>query len=79
MKKIIRRGFIIALIFSQSLISFAQQKTGANTETSVSSSNDTLAVWAAPAEQKVKPSDKVELANVVWSKSNRKVNVAGAG
>jgi hypothetical protein len=79
MRKNIRNTLSIGFFLCLSVTSFAQQKTGANTETSVGSSNDTLAVWAAPAEQKVLPADKVESKNIVWSKSDRKINVSGAG
>jgi hypothetical protein len=38
-----------------------------------------LKVWAVPAEQKVRPKDKVENSNLVWSGENKKITVAGAG
>src|SRR6476620_308815 len=82
MKKNICNKFRFTLLAGQLFFisfSFAQQKTGANTETSNGSSSDTLAVWAVPAEQKVLPSDKVESTNIVWSKSNTKINMSGAG
>ncbi|HUQ67322.1 MAG TPA: glycoside hydrolase domain-containing protein [Flavitalea sp.] len=73
---------VVCCILSLSLFhikSFAQEKTGANTENVSAGSNDTLSVWAVPAEQKVRPTDKIETSNLVWSKTNRKINVAGAG
>ena len=80
MKKTFRTVLLIkSFLCLLCLNSLAQQKTGANTETSARASNDTLTVWAAPAEQKVLPADKIESANVVWSQSNKKINVAGAG
>jgi len=80
MKKTFRTVLLIkSFLCLLCLHSLAQQKTGANTETSARASNDTLTVWAAPAEQKVLPADKIESANVVWSQSNKKINVAGAG
>ena len=72
---------IACIVFSCLLCSIAwgQQKTGANTESSSAASHDTLSIWAVPAEQKVRPDDKIETANIVWSKSKGKISVAGAG
>ncbi len=36
-------------------------------------------VWAVPAEQKVRPKDKAETNNLVWSGDKKQVTVAGAG
>jgi hypothetical protein len=36
-------------------------------------------VWAVPAEQKVRPNDKAEKSNLVWSEGDKKISVAGAG
>jgi hypothetical protein len=36
-------------------------------------------VWAVPAEQKVRPEDRVESSNLIWSARDKKINVAGAG
>jgi hypothetical protein len=36
-------------------------------------------VWAVPAEQKVRPADRIENNNLVWSGETRKISVAGAG
>lgn len=38
-----------------------------------------IKVWAVPAEQKVRPKDRVENSNLVWSGENKKITVAGAG
>ena len=38
-----------------------------------------VTVWAAPAEQKVRPDDKPETANLIWSESGKKITLAGAG
>ena len=79
MKNILRSGWCIIILSCLQLPSFAQQKTGANTETTVAASKDSLSVWAVPAEQKVRPDDKIETSNIIWSKANRKISVAGAG
>lgn len=60
---------------------YAQAKTGAN-EAEVSkgpSTGEGPTVWAVPAEQKVRPDDRVETNNLVFSKKEKKINVAGAG
>ncbi|MRS05843.1 hypothetical protein EG832_21890, partial [bacterium] len=36
-------------------------------------------VWAVPGEQKVRPEDKVEKSNLVWSGEKKLITVAGAG
>jgi hypothetical protein len=36
-------------------------------------------VWAVPGEQKVRPDDRIENINLVWSKADKKIHVAGAG
>jgi hypothetical protein len=38
-----------------------------------------IKVWAVPAEQKVRPNDRVEKENLVWSSQKKEINVAGAG
>jgi hypothetical protein len=41
--------------------------------------NGDVKVWAVPGEQKVRPSDRVESSNLIWSAENKKITVAGAG
>lgn len=55
-------------------------KTGANDDkvNKVLDGED-LTVWAVPAEQKVRPDDRVETNNLIWSKEKKKINVSGAG
>ncbi|HBH85732.1 MAG: hypothetical protein A2X05_11935 [Bacteroidetes bacterium GWE2_41_25] len=36
-------------------------------------------VWAVPGEQKVRPNDRVETNNLVWSGEKKRIKVAGAG
>jgi hypothetical protein len=36
-------------------------------------------VWAVPGEQKVRPNDRVETNNLVWSGEKKQIKVAGAG
>jgi hypothetical protein len=36
-------------------------------------------VWAVPGEQKVRPDDKAETSNLVWSAEKKQVTLAGAG
>ncbi len=83
MKKIllgIIRGSVVAgSLLLCGLSTVAQEKTGANTAAAGAGSSDTLSVWAVPAEQKVRPDDRMETQNLVWSSTNRRVTVAGAG
>ena len=59
---------------------YSQEKTGANDDKATeANSGGSLAVWAVPAEQKVRPNDAVETANLVWSQEKKKISVAGAG
>lgn len=37
-----------------------------------------VTVWAVPAEQKVRPDDRVENSNLIWSSDGNKIQVAGA-
>lgn len=68
-------------LFVLNLAGYGQiEKSGANVSQSneVASSESSI-VWAVPAEQKVRPDDRVETNNLVWSKETKKINVAGAG
>ena len=69
----------VVLFLVNSSVIFAQEKTGANSPVGSSGSSDTLTVWAAPAEQKVRPADRIESENLIWKKSSNKISVAGAG
>jgi hypothetical protein len=40
---------------------------------------ENVQVWAVPAEQKVRPKDKPETSNLVWSSEKKQITVAGAG
>lgn len=66
-------------VFLNGSSAFAQAKTGANEVQETTKSNDTIAVWAAPAEQKIRPADRVQTKNLVYSRDSRKISVAGAG
>ncbi|MDB5022400.1 MAG: hypothetical protein JWP78_155 [Mucilaginibacter sp.] len=72
---------LICLFFAPCADVYGQiAKTGANESESVTDrANEELAVWAAPAEQKIRPTDRVETDNLVWSKQGKKIAVAGAG
>lgn len=41
--------------------------------------SDEVKVWAVPGEQKVRPADKPESSNLVWSADKKTIKVAGAG
>src|SRR5690349_1779847 len=68
---------LVTVLFSS--VALSQEKTGANTVQDNAGSNDKLSVWSVPAEQKVRPDDRVESSNLVWSAANKKISVAGAG
>jgi hypothetical protein len=38
-----------------------------------------IKVWAVPAEQKVRPKDKIETSNIIWSGEKKQITVSGAG
>ncbi|MEX2232939.1 MAG: glycoside hydrolase domain-containing protein [Cyclobacteriaceae bacterium] len=54
-------------------------KSGAVGDQTLVSLDEKVVVWAAPAEQKVRPDDRVENSNLVWSAQEKKVMIAGAG
>ncbi len=59
--------FLILILFSVS--GSAQQSDIA----------ENVKVWAVPGEQKVRPNDRIENSNLVWSAEQKKITVAGAG
>lgn len=61
---------------------YGQDNTGANdnrSDQAITGGTQSPAIWAVPAEQKVRPNDRIETTNLVWSKERKKINVAGAG
>lgn len=80
MKKRFRAIPGIALLLCSCAV-IAQQKTGANDPKGASSSasNEPQTVWAAPAETKIRPDDRIQNENIVWKRSTKKVTIAGAG
>lgn len=75
--------FIIffGLLFATTGTTYSQANTGANDnkDDNVMPGGEKLSVWAVPAEQKVRPDDRIESTNLVWSKEKKRINVAGAG
>ncbi|MEP6596912.1 MAG: glycoside hydrolase domain-containing protein [Ginsengibacter sp.] len=55
------------------------EKTGANDVNVNIVSSDTLTIWAAPAEQKIRPDDRIESDNLIWSNAKKKIIIAGSG
>lgn len=73
---IINSVVIAALCFG----SAANAQTGALDDGAVTKSETfNVKVWAVPAEQKVRPEAGTENNNLVWSGSDKKITVAGAG
>lgn len=42
-------------------------------------SQGNVSIWAVPSEQKIRPNDSVENNNLVWTRSNKKISIFGAG
>jgi hypothetical protein len=67
---VIRLAAVIFLFFAVSILSGKAQMTELK---------ENVQVWAVPAEQKVRPKDKPETSNLVWSSEKKQITVAGAG
>ena len=75
-KQIISMG-VMATLF---LASVANAQVGALDDGVVNNAETLIVkVWGAPAEQKIRPDDRLEINNLVWSDINKKITVAGAG
>ena len=62
--------------------SFGQEivRTGANNNgVQNGTTENNLTIWAVPAEQKIRPDDRIETKNLIWSKEKNILKVAGAG
>lgn len=71
--------FCVLLLLSLSTRLHGQRaQTGAIDDAQVATGGK-LEVWAVPAEQKVRPDDRTETNNLVWTKNEKKIRVAGAG
>jgi hypothetical protein len=67
---VIMMATVIFLFFAVSILSGKAQMTELK---------ENVQVWAVPAEQKVRPKDKPETGNLVWSLEKKQITVAGAG
>jgi hypothetical protein len=67
---VIMLATVIFLFFAVSILSGKAQMTELK---------ENVQVWAVPAEQKVRPKDKPETGNLVWSLEKKQITVAGAG
>ncbi len=80
---ILKLPLVCVLFFVQPYqILFAQkvQNTGANTiESSKALIDVNAVVWAAPAEQKIRPENGIESRNIIWDQHGKEINVFGAG
>lgn len=54
-------------------------KSGAAGDQTTSEIRQQVIVWAAPAEQKIRPDDEPESNNLVWSKEEKKNKNRGSG
>lgn len=76
--------FLFILLCAVLLLSFSMSTYGQRAQTGAIDDKQVsvdakLEVWAVPAEQKVRPDDRTETNNLVWTKSERKIRLAGAG
>lgn len=67
-------ALLLAVLRTEAQIS----KSGAAGDQTKESIEAKVVVWAAPAEQKVRPDHRVENSNLVWSGGEKKIRVAGA-
>ena len=67
---VIRLAAVVFLFFAVSILSGKAQ---------MNELKQNVQVWAVPAEQKVRPKDKPETSNLVWSSEKKQISVAGAG
>ena len=68
------------LMYTLAINSKAQiAKSGAAGDQTKIQIDKQVQVWAVPAEQKVRPDDRPENSNLIWSKEGRKIKIAGAG
>ena len=78
------KNFIIVLLFlliaysSRKERLFAQEPVFAGVSTRSETSTG-VTLWAAPAEQKIRPDDNPENNNLVWSGNAKKITLTGAG
>lgn len=78
MNRVILFFFLVFCLLFKGSVYAQRTQTGA-----IDDKNEALekefSVWAAPAEQKVRPEDRVENDNLVWNGEEKKIKVAGAG
>jgi len=78
MKKLYFISFVALITLS--FVSIARAQTGALDDGVVNKADViNVKVWAVPAEQKVRPDDRIENSNLVWSEKDKKITLAGAG
>lgn len=71
--------FCLFILITNNVNSQVVKQTGAIDDDFQSNNDSELTVWAAPAEQKIRPDDRIEISNIVWSGKDKKINIAGAG
>lgn len=79
--KLLLRQFLLFCLFiliANNVNSQVVRQTGAIDDDFQSGTDSELIVWAAPAEQKVRPDDRIENSNIAWSGKDKKINIAGA-
>ncbi len=72
--------FCLAFLLLAGPMTFAQiAKSGAAGDQTQVAIEQKVHVWAVPAEQKIRPDDPEEASNLVWSKEEKRIRIAGAG
>lgn len=71
--------FCLFILITNNVNSQVVKQTGAIDDDFQSNNDSELTVWAAPAEQKIRPDDRIENSNIVWLGKDKKINIAGAG
>ena len=71
--------FILCCVLLLSTRTYGQRAQTGAIDDAQAATGGKLEVWAVPAEQKVRPDDRTETNNLVWTKSEKKIRVAGAG
>jgi hypothetical protein len=74
-------AFILCCIFVSNPVELLSQiaKSGAASDQTKETLSAPPSVWVAPAEQKIRPEDRVEQNNLIWSSKDKKIRLAAAG
>ncbi len=72
-------SLLTGLIFGNISVAFTQiTKSGAASNQTKEVIGGKVSVWVVPAEQKVRPEDRIENDNLIWSGADKKIRLAAA-